>query len=142
MSSTVETMGGRIQPYDRGLRLGSALHVATSLTGLAGRGARPYVPAAPRAGAEEKDELQSQFVVHGQPLPQQGSQSPMLWQQAATILTARPRERTRHNVIIIRPARSHHDGVTGRGVRDGTSQLYPTYRRPHDLRSTEHDAWE
>jgi hypothetical protein len=47
-----------------------------------------------------------------------GSQFPLLWQQATTILPARPRQGTGHNIIIIGPARPRHDGVIGHGARD------------------------
>jgi hypothetical protein len=41
---------------------------------------------------------------------------PLRWQQDATVLPARPREGMERNVIVIRPARSRHDGATGRGT--------------------------
>jgi hypothetical protein len=74
---------------------------------------------APGVGAEDKNEPRGQLVIHGQTLPPRRSQPPLLWQLAATILPARPREGTGHNVIMIRPACLCHDGVTGHGARDG-----------------------
>jgi hypothetical protein len=53
------------------------------------------------AGAEDKDEPQSQLVVQDEPLPLQGSQSPLMWQQEGTILPTRPREGTGHDAIMI-----------------------------------------
>jgi hypothetical protein len=107
---------GPYQCSDWRLRLGSALHVPASRP--VGRPGLAYKRAL-GVCAEDKDEPRGQLVVHGQPLPQQGLQSPLLWQRGATILSSRPRERTGCNVIMIRLIRSRHDAVTGRGTRDG-----------------------
>jgi hypothetical protein len=39
-------------------------------------------------------------VKHGQPIPPQGLQSPLLWQQGTTILPVHPREGTGRNIIM------------------------------------------
>jgi hypothetical protein len=100
--------GQRLGPYqgtDRGLQLGFALCVPASPTGrLVERPGLAYQRAL-GVGTKDKDEPWGQPVVHGQPLPPRGLQSPLLWQQGVTILPARPHERTGRNVIMIWPER-------------------------------------
>jgi hypothetical protein len=62
-----------------------------------------------------------------------GSHSPLLWQQATTILPTRPQEGTGRNIIMIRPAHPRHDGVTEHVACDGGVIAVPylsTSRQP------------
>jgi hypothetical protein len=98
--------GRRLDPYqgaDRGLRPGSALHVPASPTGRLVERPGPTYQRTPGVGTKDKDEPWGQPVIHGQPLPPRGLQSPLLWQQGTTILPVRPHERTGQNIIMIWP---------------------------------------